>query len=81
MKVPVQRQTTRGPKPKRSKNKRYSGQASPKTAEGTGEGMAQNHYVTKPKRRQKNSNRKDSSAATMAKLRKLAAADAKKSGN
>ncbi len=43
--------------------------------------MAQNHYVTKPKRRQKNSNRKDSSAATMAKLRKLAAADTKKSGN
>jgi len=43
--------------------------------------MAQNHYVTKPKRRPKNSNRKDPSAETMAKLRKLAAADAKKSDN
>jgi hypothetical protein len=39
--------------------------------------MAQNHYVTKAKRRQKSSKRKDSTAATMAKLRKLAAADAK----
>lgn len=43
--------------------------------------MSQNHYVTKRKRRPKNNNRKDPSAATMAKLRKLAAADAKKSGN
>jgi hypothetical protein len=43
--------------------------------------MSQNHYVTKRKRRPKNSKRKDSSAATMAKLRKLAAAGAKKSGN
>jgi hypothetical protein len=42
--------------------------------------MAQNHYVTKPKRRVKNAKRKDPSAATMAKLRKLAAAD-KKSGS
>lgn len=42
--------------------------------------MAQNHYVTKRKRRAKNANRKDPSAATMAKLRKLAAADAKASG-
>jgi len=42
--------------------------------------MAQNHYVTKPKRRSKNSKRKDPSAATMARLRQLAAADAKKSG-
>lgn len=42
--------------------------------------MAQNHYVTKAKRRNKNSKRKDPSAATMAKLRKLAAADAKNAG-
>ena len=42
--------------------------------------MAQNHYVTKPKRRNKNSKRKDPSAATMAKLRERAA-QAKKSGN
>ena len=41
--------------------------------------MAKNHYVTKPKRRNKNKNRKDPSHATMAKLRQLAAADAKKS--
>lgn len=40
--------------------------------------MAQNHYTTKTKRRQKNSKRKDPSAATMAKLRKLAAEDGKK---
>ncbi|HEX3821758.1 MAG TPA: hypothetical protein VHW45_15600 [Candidatus Sulfotelmatobacter sp.] len=39
--------------------------------------MAKNHYVTKPKRRNKNSNRKDHSAATMAKLRERAAAEAK----
>ncbi len=32
--------------------------------------MAKNHYVTKPKRRNKNSNRKDPSRATMAALRK-----------
>jgi hypothetical protein len=43
--------------------------------------VAQNHYVTKTKRRQKSSKRKDPSQATMAKLRQLAAADAKKSGN
>ena len=42
--------------------------------------MSQNHYVTKAKRRTKSGKRKDPSAATMAKLRKLAAADAKKSG-
>jgi len=42
--------------------------------------MAQNHYVTKPKRRNKNKKRKDPSGATMAKLRELAAAEAKKSG-
>jgi len=41
--------------------------------------MAQNHYVTKTKRRNKNRKRKDPSAATMAKLRKLAAANAGKS--
>ena len=40
--------------------------------------MAQNHYVTKAKRRQKSGKRKDTGAATMATLRKLAAADAKK---
>lgn len=40
--------------------------------------MAQNHYVTKPKRRNKNKKRKDPSSATMATLRQLAAA--KKSG-
>jgi hypothetical protein len=41
--------------------------------------MAKNHYVTKRKRRNKNSNRKDPSSATMAALRKRTAADAKKS--
>jgi len=40
--------------------------------------MAQNHYTTKTKRRQKNSKRKDPSAATMAALRQLEA-NAKKS--
>jgi len=42
--------------------------------------MAQNHYVTKTKRRQKSGKRKDVATATMAKLRELAAAEAKKSG-
>jgi hypothetical protein len=42
--------------------------------------MAQNHYVTKTKRRNKNANRKDPSKATMAKLRAHAAAEAKSSG-
>lgn len=42
--------------------------------------MSQNHYTTKTKRRQKSGKRKDSTAATMAKLRELAAAEAKKSG-
>jgi hypothetical protein len=37
--------------------------------------MAQNHYSTKPKRRQKNKNRKDPSAATMASLRAREAAE------
>jgi hypothetical protein len=40
--------------------------------------MAQNHYVTKTKRRQKSGKRKDIAAATMAKLRQLEAAEAKK---
>jgi hypothetical protein len=35
--------------------------------------MAQNHYTSKTKRRQKNSKRKDPSAATMAALRQLEA--------
>lgn len=43
-------------------------------------GMAQNHYVTKTKRRQKSGKRKDPSQATMAKLRQLAAAEAKSAG-
>jgi hypothetical protein len=42
--------------------------------------MSQNHYTTKTKRRPKNGKRKDFAPATMAKLRELAAADAKKSG-
>jgi hypothetical protein len=42
--------------------------------------MAKNHYVTKPKRRNKNSNRKDPSQATMAKLRQLSTAESQKSG-
>jgi len=37
--------------------------------------MSQNHYSTKPKRRQKSKKRVDHSSATMAKIRKLAAAD------
>jgi hypothetical protein len=44
-----------------------------------GEIMAQNHYTSKAKRRPKNTNRKNPASATMATLRKLAAADAKKS--
>jgi len=43
--------------------------------------MSQNHYSTKPKRRAKNPKRKDPSAATMAKLRQLAGAGAKKTAN
>ena len=42
--------------------------------------MAQNHYVTKPKRRNKSGKRKDPSAMTMAKLRERAAGEGKKSG-
>jgi hypothetical protein len=40
----------------------------------TGDMMAQNHYTTKTKRRQKNKKRKDPSASTMAKIRQLEAA-------
>jgi hypothetical protein len=43
-----------------------------------GENVAQNHYTSKTKRRPKNSKRKDSSADTMAALRKLEAAASKK---
>jgi hypothetical protein len=42
--------------------------------------MAQNHYTTKTKRRPKSGNRKDGAAATMAKIRELAAAEKKKAG-
>jgi hypothetical protein len=42
--------------------------------------MAKNHYVTKTKRRNKSGKRVDPSAATMAALRKRAAAEAKQSG-
>jgi hypothetical protein len=42
--------------------------------------MAQNHYVTKTKRRKKSGKRMDPSKATMAVLRRLAAADTEKSG-
>jgi hypothetical protein len=37
--------------------------------------MSQNHYSTKPKRRAKNSKRKDYSANTMARVRRLEAAE------
>jgi hypothetical protein len=52
---------------------RQSGQASP-TADQAGGNMAQTHYTSKTKRRPKNSNRKDPSAATMAALRQREAA-------
>lgn len=57
-----------------------SGQAS-RTAEVSKRGVfvAQNHYVTKTKRRNKSGKRKDPSSATMAKLRQRAAAEGKKS--
>jgi hypothetical protein len=42
--------------------------------------MSQNHYSTKPKRRKKNKNRKDPSAATMAKLHELKAAEKARQG-
>ena len=59
-----------------------SGQASPTAAVlYQGGYVAQNHYVTKAKRRNKSGKRKDPSATTMAKLRERAAAAAgKKSG-
>ncbi|MFZ3343407.1 MAG: hypothetical protein WA609_08370 [Terriglobales bacterium] len=41
--------------------------------------MSQNHYSSKNKRRQKNKKRKDFSSDTMAKLRKLEAAEKGKS--
>ena len=40
--------------------------------------MSQNHYTTKPKRRQKNKKRKDSTHATMTKIRQLESAEKKK---
>jgi hypothetical protein len=43
-----------------------------------GEFMSQNHYSTKPKRRSKNKKRKDSSHATMMKIRQLEADEKKK---
>jgi len=52
----------------------------PKPPRMQGDSMAQNHYTTKTKRRPKNSNRKDPSAATMAALRQLEAS-AKKSAS
>jgi hypothetical protein len=48
------------------------------TADKSGDNMAQNHYTTKAKRRPRNTNRKNPAAATMAMLRKLAAADTTK---
>jgi hypothetical protein len=42
--------------------------------------MAQNHYSTKSKRRNKNKNRKDPSAATMARLRAREAAEKAREG-
>ena len=41
--------------------------------------MAQNHYSSKSKRRQKNKKRKDFSAGTMTQVRQLEAADKGKS--
>jgi hypothetical protein len=40
--------------------------------------MAQNHYSSKPKRRQKSKKRVDFSQGTMAKVRQLEAAEKKK---
>jgi len=53
-----------------------SGQAT-RSADRAGDTVAQNHYTSKTKRRPKNSKRKDSSAATMAALRKREAAEKK----
>jgi hypothetical protein len=52
------------------------GQAS-RTAKNSGDSVAQNHYSSKTKRRPKNNKRKDSSAQTMAALRKREAAEKK----
>jgi hypothetical protein len=52
------------------------GQAS-RTANQSGDNVAQNHYSSKTKRRPKNNKRKDSSAETMAALRKREAAEKK----
>jgi hypothetical protein len=52
------------------------GQAS-RTAKNSGDNVAQNHYSSKTKRRPKNNKRKDSSAQTMAALRKREAAEKK----
>jgi hypothetical protein len=41
--------------------------------------MSQNHYSTKPKRRNKSGKRKNVAEATMTKLRQLAAAEKKSS--
>ena len=43
----------------------------PILSEKTGGNVAQNHYSTKPKRRNKSGRRKDWAAATMAKLKQL----------
>jgi hypothetical protein len=45
--------------------------------QSAGDNVAQNHYSSKTKRRPKNSNRKDSSAATMAAIRQLEAKEKK----
>jgi hypothetical protein len=42
--------------------------------------MAQNHYVSKSKRRPKNTNRKDFSQSTMASVRELEAKEKKAAG-
>jgi hypothetical protein len=47
----------------------YKSGPAPQSADTAGDGMAKNHYSSKSKRRPKNSNRKDPSAATMAALR------------
>jgi hypothetical protein len=54
-----------------------SGSGVPKPPMKSGGKLAQTHYTSKTKRRPKNSNRKDSSAATMAALRKREQAEKK----
>jgi hypothetical protein len=56
-----------------SKKRKQIGQR-PKPPMKSGVNVAQNHYSSKTKRRPKNTKRKDSSAQTMAALRKLEAA-------